>query len=137
MTKDTTMLSTADEPTAIDLRWTTVGPVERIAPDRGVAALVDGIPVAVFRLADVDGTGERFAAIDHVDPATGAPIMARGLVGSVGEVTTVASPLHKQRYSLDSGECLDDSSLSVRVFEVAIIDGMVNVRVPDEPRTIS
>ena len=62
---------------------THVGPsscrLDELRVDRGVAALVDSVPVAVFRLADGS-----VAAIDHVEPFTGVPVLARGLVGSVG-----------------------------------------------------
>ncbi len=90
--------------------------------DRGVAALVDDAQVAVFRMA----SGEVFA-IDHIDPATGVGVLARGLVGSTGDVVYVASPLHKQRYDLRTGACLDDESLSVQVWPVSIADGVVTI----------
>ncbi len=39
----------------------------------------------------------------------------------------VSSPLHKQRFDLRTGRCLDDESVSVRVWTVAVIDGYVCV----------
>jgi nitrite reductase (NADH) small subunit len=104
------------------MAWTVVVRLEDLRTDRGVAALVGDQPVAVFRLGD--GT---LAAIDHVEPMTGVPVLARGLVGSTGDVTYVASPLHKQRFDLVTGQCLDDASVSVRVWHVAVIDGHVCV----------
>ena len=89
-----------------------VAAVESLPVDRGVAAMVGGEYVAVFRLAD----GE-IAAIDHVDPCSGVPVLARGLVGSVDDVPVVASPLHKQRFDLRTGRCLD-SDTAVRVWPV-------------------
>ena len=94
--------------------------------DRGVAAVVGGEYVAVFRLAD----GE-VVAIDHVDPCSGVPVLARGLVGSFEDVPVVASPLHKQRFDLRTGRCLDDPDATVRVWPVEIVDGVVMVG--DEP----
>jgi len=102
--------------------WTVVTRFEEMPIDRGIAALVDDEPVALFRLGD--GT---LHAIGHVEPMTGMPVLARGLVGSIGEVTYVSSPLHKQRFDLLTGECLDDASVSVRVWTVAVIDGHVCV----------
>ena len=58
---------------------------------------------------------------------TGVPVLARGLVGSAGDVTFVASPLHKQRFDLHTGRCLDDPSVAVRVWPVAVVDGIVRV----------
>ncbi|MET0911345.1 MAG: nitrite reductase small subunit NirD [Ilumatobacteraceae bacterium] len=100
--------------------WTIVARPDELRVDRGVAALVGGESVAVFRLAD--GT---MAAIDHVEPFTNVPVLARGLVGSTGAVTYVSSPLHKQRFDLATGRCLDDDAFSVRVWTVQVIDGYV------------
>jgi nitrite reductase (NADH) small subunit len=108
--------------TAPPVTATVVARLEELRVDRGVAALVDGEPVAVFRLAD--GT---IAAIDHIEPFTGVPVLARGLVGSVGDVTFVSSPLHKQRFDLRTGVCLDDPSVAVRTWPVTVVDGDVCV----------
>lgn len=103
-----------------------ITPFAELPVDRGVAAVVAGEYVAVFRLAD----GE-VAAIDHVDPCSGVPVLARGLVGSVDDAPVVASPLHKQRFDLRTGRCLDDHDVRVRVWPVAVVDGVVTVG--DEP----
>ena len=76
--------------------------------------------VAVFRV----GT-DRVYAIDNVDPRSGASVMARGLVGSLGERVVVASPLYKQHGDLATGECLEDPALSVAVHPVRVEGGRV------------
>lgn len=93
---------------------------EDLEPERGVAALVGGVQVALFRLHD-----GRIVAVDHRDPFSGANVMARGIVGTRGEVSTVASPMHKQVFDLATGACLDDPTARLRVFEVRIEDGLV------------
>lgn len=95
-----------------------------LEPERGVAALVGGVQVALFRLHD--GT---VAAIDHRDPFSGANVLARGIVGSRGAAPTVASPLHKQVFDLRTGRCLDDPQVGVRVHEAWVEDGVVLVAV--------
>lgn len=111
-----------------------VAPFESLRADRGVAALIGCDYVAVFRLAD----GE-LAAIDHIDPSTGVPVLARGLVGSVDDAPVVVSPLHKQRFDLRTGRCLDDAALAVRVWPVEVVGNMVTVGdqpvLPHEPTT--
>ncbi len=97
-----------------------------MTPERGVAALVDGEAVALFRLADGDGCTE-VVAVDHVDPFNGVGVIARGLVGSVGERLVVVSPLHKQRFDLRTGEYLDDPSVRLRTWDVQVVDGVVHV----------
>ena len=110
-------------PTPVEQGYHVICPVERLTPGRGVAALVEGVAVALFRLAD----GE-LAAIDDVDPVSGASVLSRGLVGDVDGTPTVASPLYKQRFELRSGRCLDDEAATVRVHEARSRDGLVLVR---------
>lgn len=103
---------------------------DALGADRGVAALVAGEQVAVFRLAPAvdapaDAVAELFA-IDHRDPYSGANVMARGLVGSAGESPTVASPIYKQRFDLRDGRCLDGER-HVRAWPVRSVDGWVEV----------
>ena len=111
--------------TLVDRRtdFVAVCPVARMVPDRGVAALVDGRAVAVFVLA----TGE-LAAIDNVDPVSGASELSRGIVGDVDGAPTVASPLYKQRFDLRTGRCLDRDDTAVAVHEVRVVEGVVEVR---------
>ena len=103
-------------------RWVRICAYERIQPERGVAALVDGVQVAVFRT--FDGV---LHAVGNRDPFTGAFVLSRGIVGTRGDVPTVASPLHKQVFDLRTGQCLDDPERAVPVFSVRVVDGMVEV----------
>ncbi|RZL40061.1 MAG: nitrite reductase small subunit NirD [Rubrivivax sp.] len=102
--------------------FTPICSVEEILPDTGVAALVDGRPVAVFRV----GTS-RFHAIDNIDPRSGASVLSRGLVGNLGERIVVASPLYKNHFDLNTGECLEAPEQSVRAHAVQVQDGRVLV----------
>ena len=106
--------------------WVDVCRLDDLTPDRGSAVLVGEDAVAVFRLADADCS--EVLAVDHVDPFHGVGVIARGLVGSVGERVTVASPLHKQRFDLRTGECLDEAGVSLRTWEVRVLDGTVQLR---------
>jgi nitrite reductase (NADH) small subunit len=104
------------------MSWVDVVRWDALPIDRGVAAIVGDDLVAVFRLAD-----DEVLAIDHVDPFSGVPVLARGLVGCVRERPVVFSPLDKKRFDLRTGECLDDPKRSVRTWAVDIIDGVVLV----------
>ena len=95
---------------------------DELPVDRGVAVIVDGYPVALFRLAD-----DAVCAIDHIEPFTHVPVLARGLVGSVGDIATVSSPLHKHRFDLRTGHCLDDVAYAVGVWPVVVVDGVVMI----------
>ena len=104
------------------LPWTAVCAADDILPNTGVCALVAGRHVAVFRIGD-----DRFHAIDNVDPQSGASVLSRGLVGSLGERIVVASPLYKNHFDLRSGECIEAPEHSVRAHAVRIHEGRVQV----------
>jgi nitrite reductase (NADH) small subunit len=89
----------------------------------GVPALIGAAAVAVFKTH----TGELFA-VSNIDPRTGSSVIARGIVGTRGEIPTVASPLHKEVYNLRTGVCLDDQMKRLEAFEVRIAGGIVQVR---------
>ena len=110
------------------VEWTSVCDLERLVPDRGVAALIDGHVVALFRLSSGD-----LHAVDNVDPISGASVMSRGLVGDVGGTATIASPMYKQRFELCSGRCLDDDEKALCVHDVRVVDGVVHVRLSGAP----
>jgi len=93
-----------------------------LLPERGVAALVEGRQIALFRTYD----GEIFA-LSNKDPFSGANVLSRGIVGNRGDVPTVASPMYKQVFDLRTGRCLDDPEVSVAAYPVAVVDGMVIV----------
>ena len=103
--------------------WTSICAVEDILPQAGVCALVGGRQIAVFR------AGEALYALDNVDPASGASVLSRGIVGDVKGEPVVASPLYKHHYSLQTGRCLEDPAESVNVYPVRALDGRVWVSV--------
>ena len=102
--------------------FTPVCSVDEILPNTGVAARVDGRHVAVFRVGM-----NSFHAIDNIDPRSGASVLSRGLVGNLGERTVVASPLYKNHFDLNTGECLEAPEQSVRAHTVQVQDGRVLV----------
>lgn len=102
--------------------WTVVCAYDELLPERGVAALAGSQQVAVFRCAD----GALYA-IGNRDPFTGACVLSRGIVGSRGDVPTVASPLHKQVFDLATGRCLDDPAVAVPVHPVRVRAGIVEI----------
>ena len=101
--------------------------LSHLLPERGVAALIGGEQVAIFRL--LDGT---VRAVSQRDPFSGANVMSRGIVGTRQGEPTVAAPMYKQVFSLDTGNCLDragyepvDDDGDLRVWSASVIDGGV------------
>jgi len=107
------------------MSWTVVCPYPQLEPERGVAALVDGEQVAVFRTFD-----GRLFAIGNRDPIAGAYVLSRGIVGTRGDTPVVTSPLYKQAYDLRTGACLDAPGVSVPTYRVRCHEGMVQVGAP-------
>lgn len=124
--------------TALDVRdvrnqigsaeWTTACAYDFLLPNRGVAVLLPGLAqAALFRLDDGS-----LRAVGNIDPFGQAAVMSRGLVGDRKGEPTVASPLLKQVFSLDTGVCLDDPAFSLPVYEVRVVDGLVQVRTTEK-----
>lgn len=101
--------------------WTDVCAIDDVRPSAGVAALVGGRQVAVFRIAGA------VYALANRDPFSGAEVLSRGLLGERDGTVYVASPLHKQRFELATGRCLDDPMVSVDQVSVRVCGGRVLV----------
>ena len=106
------------------MTWIPVCRYDDVQPERGVAVLIGGEQVAVFRAFD----GSLYA-LGNQDPYSGAFVLSRGIVGTRDDIPTVASPLHKQVFDLRTGACLDGGSARVPVFPVRQRDGHVEVEV--------
>ncbi|WP_020651531.1 nitrite reductase small subunit NirD [Massilia niastensis] len=102
--------------------WTAICAIDEIVPDTGVCALMNGRQVAVFRIGE---EAPRVFAIDNFDPNSAAAVLSRGLVGSIGERIVVASPIYKQHFDLESGECLEAPQHSVTSYPARLEGGKV------------
>lgn len=129
-------------------QWVPACPLDRLVEGRGVAVLgPDGRQAALFRVpaaeTDREAVGRsRIYAIGNIDPFGRAAVLSRGLTGDHGGEPTVASPLGKQVFSLRTGVCLADASVSVPSLATRVVDGIVELwfgtgdhrAVPDGPR---
>jgi nitrite reductase (NADH) small subunit len=107
-----------------DPAWTTACSYRRLVPCRGVGVLLpDGVQVALFRLDDGS-----LRAVGNIDPFSGAAVMSRGIVGDRAGRVCVQTPIKKQAFAFDDGQCLDDPSISVLVYRTRLTaDGDVQV----------
>lgn len=101
-------------PSPPEVSWTKVCRFDALTPDRGVCAKVGAHQVAVVRTSGDDA----LYGLDNRDPFSGANVLSRGIVGSVGGVAVLASPLYKQHFDLATGRCTEDPAVSVATFEV-------------------
>lgn len=102
--------------------WEAVCRMDDLEVEGGVTALVHGQAVALFRTHD-----DQVFALGNWDPFTRASVLARGIVGTRGEVPFVASPMHKHAFDLRTGRCLDDAHAAVPSYAVAVEDGVIHV----------
>lgn len=103
-------------------KWSFICTLDDIIPCSGVAALVDGKQIAIFRV------GEEVFAIDNYDPQSDANVLARGIVGDLKGELVVASPVYKHHFSLSTGACLEAPESSVASYPVKIDEGHVFVQ---------
>ena len=119
-------MTTEPHALAVDaVAWQEVCRLEDLPRERGAAALVGGVQVALFRTFD-----DTVHAVQQWDPYCGANVMARGIVGSRGDRPTVASPMYKQVFDLATGACLDPQGkdpVALRTHPVQVRAGVVFV----------
>ncbi len=102
--------------------WQPVCRIAELEVERGATALVHGQALAIFRTHD-----DAVYALGNYDPFAKASVLARGIVGTRGDVPFVASPMHKHGFDLRTGECLDDPAVHVPVYAVKVVEGVVLV----------
>jgi len=103
--------------------WKTICQRDDLVENGGVAAMVNGRQVAIFYVPNAEPP---VYALDNWCPAAEANVLARGIVGDVNGELVVASPLYKEHFSLQSGQCLE-KPLQVQTWAVALHDNTVSV----------
>jgi nitrite reductase (NADH) small subunit len=106
--------------------WVRVCAITDLEVERGRAALLGGIQIALFLLHS-----GRVHAVSNFDPYSRANVISRGIVGTRQDAPTVASPMYKQVFDLRTGTCLDTQGkepVALHVWPVTVSDGDVLVR---------
>ncbi len=104
--------------------WADVCSLSDIAPGAGVAALLEGVQIALVRTRH-----GRVFALSNFDPFSKAFVIARGIVGDRAGVPKIASQIYKQSFSLETGECLDDASVRLPTYPVRVVSGRIQIGV--------
>ncbi len=92
----------------------------------GVCVLVNDKQIAIFRLSG----SSKLYAIDNLDPFSHANVLSRGMCGDLKGQPVVASPIYKQHFNLNTGQCLEDESVKITVYPIRIINGNIQVATP-------
>lgn len=104
--------------------WKPICKTTDIAPNTGVCAKVGDEQVAIFFSQRTD----KLHAVSNYDPFGKANVLSRGIIGSVDDQLYVASPLFKQHFNLETGECLEDPSISIAVYAVREQNGFIEIQ---------
>ena len=102
--------------------WQSICQESDLINNIGVCALLGEHQVAVFKLNNSD-----IYAVDNYDPFSDANVLSRGICGDVSGQPVVASPIYKQHFNLSNGQCLEDESIKIPVYQVRIVDGTVEI----------
>ena len=106
--------------------WTDVCQLDDLVPESGVAVRLGKTQIALFYWPK---TGEVFA-LGNTDPFSSANVIARGIVGDVQGKRMVASPLYKQHFCLETGQCLEDDAVSLMTWPARLEEGQVLIQQP-------
>ncbi|MES3008245.1 MAG: nitrite reductase small subunit NirD [Pseudomonadota bacterium] len=108
--------------------WINLCKEDDLVPGSGVCALLEQAggaeQVALFQ----ESPQGPVYALSNYDPLGDAYVLSRGIIGSVGERLVVASPLYKQHFCLQSGQCLEDDTVSVKAWPARIASGTVQIQ---------
>lgn len=127
-------MTTAAAAKTMTQTWQTICDRSDLVPYSGVAAWVETAEgpaqVAIFYIPcgpntprpsgpntpALPGHTTELYAIDHHDPIAGANVIARGIVGDLKGEPVVASPIYKQHFRLEDGQCLEDEAVQLRTW---------------------
>lgn len=103
------------------MKWQKVCTKADLVAFSGVAAWLETAEgpaqVAIFYLPG-KGLGDELFALDHFDPFSNANVIARGIVGDLKGSAVVASPIYKQHFRLEDGQCLEDENVKLRTWTI-------------------
>lgn len=112
---------------AATMNWVDICALDDLPYDAGIGALLPiggrDEQIALFRLED----SAQVYATANLDPFSHANVLARGIIGSIGDEIVVASPILKQHFSLTTGQCLEYPDIRIPVYPVQVVNGRVQV----------
>jgi len=112
--------------TQASARWHSLCQRQDLVPNSGVVAWFAGAQIALFYLPLAEG-GERVYAIENRDPQAAANVIGRGIVGSIKGAAVVASPIYKQHYRLEDGQCLEHPDQVLQVWPARLNGDRVEI----------
>ncbi len=115
-------------PSAGPQDWTDLCSQSDLVAKSGVVAWYEGSQIALFYVPPTQTDSARVYALDNHDPFSHANIIGRGLIGDIKGQRVVASPLYKQHFRLEDGQCLEDGTVMLRTWDARLVGGKVQIR---------
>ena len=106
-------------------KWIDICQLNDILPNMGRCALFEGQQVAIFRV--IKAGNEFLYAVNNYCPFSQANVISRGIIGSVADAVVVASPLYKQHFDLENGQCIEDTDVSLKTYAVRVNGNLVQL----------
>ena len=106
--------------------WHSLCRREALVAHSGVVAWFAGAQIALFHVPDAQ-QGERLYAVHNRDPQSGANVIGRGMLGQLRGALVVASPLYKQHFRLEDGQCLEQPEHRLPVWPVRLNGDLVEI----------
>ncbi|MAX56607.1 MAG: nitrite reductase (NAD(P)H) small subunit [Alcanivoracaceae bacterium] len=107
---------------SVAVEWKAVCKVSDVLPGTGVGVRLPAGQAALFCTRD-----GQFYALDNLDPFSHANVLSRGILGSIGDRKVVASPIYKQHFDLETGQCIEDETVSLNVYPVRVEGDVIEV----------
>src|SRR5450631_3384199 len=107
-----------------ELKWRDACAIDDVPPGAALAVQVEGEHIAIVRTQ-----AGLLAALSNYDPFSQAFVIARGTVGERAGVPKIASPIYKQSFYLQTGQCLEDKRVQLAVFPIRVWSGRIQVAV--------
>lgn len=102
--------------------WIKVAKTEDINSNGGACVIYDEQQIAIFNYKD----GEEWFAIQNMCPHKKAMLLSRGLIGDAQGEPMVACPLHKNRFSLKTGQHLEDNiKYDLKTYPIKVAEGLI------------
>lgn len=103
--------------------WFKAGHVDLFPIDEGVCIHYRGLQIAVFHFKRKN----KWYACQNLCPHRHEMVLSRGLLGDHEGTPKVACPLHKNTFSLETGENLNGGLCSLALYPIKIKNGYVYV----------
>ncbi len=106
-----------------NIQWFEVAKVSDFPDDVGVCSLINGKQIAIYNF---DSKSSWYAS-QNMCPDTKEMVLGRGLLGTHKDIPKVACPLHKETFSLLTGESLSGEDHKIEIYPVIVEEETVYV----------